>query len=75
MDSIFGLLEDDDTRDYILSMDGQELSEAAIFCNNYPSIEVEHEIAEENINQYVANFSFIESAIIYKPFRVIYKIL
>ena len=50
IESIFELLEDDDVRDYVLSMEGQHVAEAAAFCNAYPSIEVEHKLSEDSIN-------------------------
>ncbi|CAB3405618.1 unnamed protein product [Caenorhabditis bovis] len=45
VESVFELLElENDDRMEILGMEGAQLADVAKFCNNYPSIEVEHEL-------------------------------
>ncbi|PAV56692.1 hypothetical protein WR25_04976 isoform F [Diploscapter pachys] len=52
VESIFELLElDDDVRSEILQMEDAELADVAKFCNNYPSIEVEHELSAETVKE------------------------
>ena len=51
VDSIFNLLElDDDERNDLLKMTKSELADVARFCNNYPSIEVEHEVSTSKLS-------------------------
>nr|CAD2167116.1 unnamed protein product [Meloidogyne enterolobii] len=48
VESIFELLElNDEDRDEILQMNQAQLTDVAIFCNNYPSIEVKHELVSQ----------------------------
>ncbi|KAF8382489.1 snrp-200, partial [Pristionchus pacificus] len=50
VESIFELLElDEDVRSEILQMENAQITDVAKFCNNYPSIEVEHEVQNESI--------------------------
>jgi len=42
--SIFDLLELEEDRIDLLAMNQTQLSDAALFCNNYPSIEIRHEV-------------------------------
>uniref|UniRef100_A0A914ZDG7 U5 small nuclear ribonucleoprotein 200 kDa helicase n=1 Tax=Panagrolaimus superbus TaxID=310955 RepID=A0A914ZDG7_9BILA len=50
VDSIFNLLElDDDERNDLLKMSKAELADVARFCNNYPSIEIEHKISTSKV--------------------------
>lgn len=45
IESVHDLLEvEDDVRMDILKMSGKDLEDVARFCNNYPSIELEHEV-------------------------------
>ncbi|KAK6736456.1 hypothetical protein RB195_019253 [Necator americanus] len=51
VESVFELLElDDDVRRDILRMEDVQLADVAKFCNNYPSIEVEHELESDSVN-------------------------
>uniref|UniRef100_A0A914KQ90 RNA helicase n=3 Tax=Meloidogyne TaxID=189290 RepID=A0A914KQ90_MELIC len=51
VESIFELLElNDEDRDEILQMNQAQLTDVAIFCNNYPSIEVKHELVSQKAN-------------------------
>ncbi|CAJ0607518.1 unnamed protein product [Cylicocyclus nassatus] len=51
VESVFELLElDDDVRRDILRMEDVQLADVAKFCNNYPSIEVEHELENDSVN-------------------------
>ncbi|VDM72450.1 unnamed protein product [Strongylus vulgaris] len=51
VESVFELLElDDDIRRDILRMEDVQLADVAKFCNNYPSIEVEHELESDAVN-------------------------
>ncbi|KAL3076890.1 hypothetical protein niasHT_039670 [Heterodera trifolii] len=48
VESIFELLElNDEDRDELLQMNQAQLADIAVFCNNYPSIEVRHEITTQ----------------------------
>ncbi|KAK5965871.1 U5 small nuclear ribonucleoprotein helicase [Trichostrongylus colubriformis] len=50
VESVFELLElDDDVRRDILRMEDVQLADVAKFCNNYPSIEVEHELENDTV--------------------------
>ncbi|KAK6029208.1 Sec63 domain protein [Ostertagia ostertagi] len=50
VESVFELLElDDDDRRDILRMEDVQLADVAKFCNNYPSIEVEHELENDTV--------------------------
>ncbi|KJH44067.1 Sec63 domain protein [Dictyocaulus viviparus] len=50
VESVFELLElDDDDRRDILRMEEIHLADVAKFCNNYPSIEVEHELEADSV--------------------------
>ncbi|KAJ1371622.1 hypothetical protein KIN20_033608 [Parelaphostrongylus tenuis] len=50
VESVFELLElDDDDRRDILRMEDVHLADVAKFCNNYPSIEVEHELESDTV--------------------------
>ncbi|VDM59111.1 unnamed protein product [Angiostrongylus costaricensis] len=50
VESVFELLElDDDERRDILRMEDVHLADVAKFCNNYPSIEVEHELESDTV--------------------------
>lgn len=50
VESIFELLElNDEDRDELLQMDQAQLTDVAIFCNNYPSIEVRHELQASKV--------------------------
>jgi len=50
VDSIFQLLElEDDERNDLLRMNNAELADVARFCNNYPSIEVNHKASTDKI--------------------------
>ena len=45
VESIFELLElNDEDRDELLQMNQTQLTDVAIFCNNYPSIEVKYSV-------------------------------
>jgi len=49
VDTIIGLLElEDDERNNLLSMSREQLADVVRFCNNYPSIDVEHKIVTAN---------------------------
>ena len=49
-DSIFELLElNDEDRDELLQMNQAQLTDVAIFCNNYPSIEVKYELQASKV--------------------------
>ncbi|RCN24632.1 Sec63 domain protein [Ancylostoma caninum] len=51
VESVFELLElDDDVRRDILRMEDVQLADVAKFCNNYPSIEVEHALESDSVN-------------------------
>ncbi|KHJ91297.1 Sec63 domain protein [Oesophagostomum dentatum] len=51
VESIFELLElEDDVRRDILRMEDVQLADVAKFCNNYPSIEVEHTLESDSVN-------------------------
>lgn len=46
--NIFSLMEmDDDEREKLLNMNDSQMSDVASFCNNYPSIEVNYELAKD----------------------------
>ncbi|XGW08745.1 hypothetical protein V3C99_011228 [Haemonchus contortus] len=50
VESVFELLElDDDDRRDILRMEDVQLADVAKFCNNYPSIEVEHQLENDTV--------------------------
>ncbi|GMT33326.1 hypothetical protein PFISCL1PPCAC_24623 [Pristionchus fissidentatus] len=50
VDSVFELLElEEDVRSDILQMENVQIADVAKFCNNYPSIEVEHEVQNESV--------------------------
>uniref|UniRef100_A0AC34R1E7 SEC63 domain-containing protein n=1 Tax=Panagrolaimus sp. JU765 TaxID=591449 RepID=A0AC34R1E7_9BILA len=50
VDGIFALLDlDDDVRLNLLQMNKHELNDVARFCNNYPSIEVNHRTSDDKI--------------------------
>ncbi|CAD6191491.1 unnamed protein product [Caenorhabditis auriculariae] len=51
VESVFDLLElENDDRMEILGMEGGTLADVAKFCNNYPSIEVEHEMDKDVVS-------------------------
>lgn len=55
VESVFDLLElEDDVRDALLQMDAAQLADVARFCNNYPAIEVAHELLTKKPTVYVS---------------------
>ena len=49
IESVFDILSlEDDVRNDLLRLDDEKLADVAIFCNNYPNIEVSYEVKEED---------------------------
>lgn len=49
VENVFDLLElEDDDRLEVLKMNDSELTEVARFCNNYPSVDIEHELTTKS---------------------------